>query len=460
MAINFPTGLDSLTNPTSSDNLNSPDHAVQHANANDIVEALEVKVGINGSADTNSIDYKLSKLHHDVHTLHVDPNGATDYTTIASAVAYLGTLSTTEGYLISLDGDDHVVNDTITINLTMPIMIIGDGSAIANIIAGAGLINKDMFVIRSRTDFDAVYFYGDATWQAGTTATFLKYDTDNVYSEVQNFGMLTCKKGIEITAAASVFVFDYIIEDCSIGCDVNAAGNAVALDFEVGNMVNCGTSFNLAAASLADVYLINLRFLNELGQTGVAYGGAAFGYENFTIQSCEWNGVGTSVSGFDFTLARDANIEILGCVGIEDKKPHANIQLDSNATVTALSTNTWTKAAGTNSSSYSVKFGIANNRMTFLSDHSRGVMMTVSGALVQTTATQILQYAIVKNGNSATVYGKGGLTSDSANRPFPFSTNIYIDSIATNDYFELWIRNITDNDDATLQDLNWTAFSV
>ena len=56
MAINFPTGLDSLTNPTSSDNLNSPDHAVQHANANDIVEALEVKVGINGSADTNSID--------------------------------------------------------------------------------------------------------------------------------------------------------------------------------------------------------------------------------------------------------------------------------------------------------------------------------------------------------------------------------------------------------------------
>jgi hypothetical protein len=342
----------------------------------------------------------------------------------------------------------------------MPIIILGDSSGTVNIIPVAGLLNKDMFVIRSRCDFDRVYFTGDATWQAGTTATFLKYDTDGVYSEVQNFGMLTCKKGIEITAAASVFVFDYIIEDCSIGCDVNAAGNAVALDFEVGNMVNCTTSFNLAAASLADVYLINLRFLNELTQTSIVYDGAAFGYENFTIQSCEWNRVGVFSTGFDFTLTRDANIEILGCIGIEDEKPHANIQFDSNATVTALSTNTWAKAAGTNASSSTTKFGIANNRMTFLSDHTQGIMMVVSGSLFQTTATQSLQYAIVKNGNSAVVYGKGGVTVNTANRPFSFSTNIYIDSVVANDYFEIWIRNITDADDATMQDLNWTAFSI
>ena len=50
MATNFPTSLDNLTNPTSSDALNNPSHAGQHANANDAIEALEAKVGVNSSA--------------------------------------------------------------------------------------------------------------------------------------------------------------------------------------------------------------------------------------------------------------------------------------------------------------------------------------------------------------------------------------------------------------------------
>lgn len=62
MATNFPTSLDTLTNPTSSDPLNSPDHAGQHANANDAIEALEAKVGVNSSAVTTSHDYKIAQL--------------------------------------------------------------------------------------------------------------------------------------------------------------------------------------------------------------------------------------------------------------------------------------------------------------------------------------------------------------------------------------------------------------
>lgn len=45
MATSFPTSLDVLTNPTSSDALNSPDHAAQHANANDAIEAIEAAIG-------------------------------------------------------------------------------------------------------------------------------------------------------------------------------------------------------------------------------------------------------------------------------------------------------------------------------------------------------------------------------------------------------------------------------
>lgn len=57
MATNFPTSLDSLTNPISTDTLDSPDHAAQHQDINDAVEALETKVGIDNSTDTSSLDY-------------------------------------------------------------------------------------------------------------------------------------------------------------------------------------------------------------------------------------------------------------------------------------------------------------------------------------------------------------------------------------------------------------------
>jgi hypothetical protein len=60
MTTSFPSGLDSFTNPTSGDTLASPDHAAQHADVNDAVEALQAKVGVDGSAVTTSLDYKVA----------------------------------------------------------------------------------------------------------------------------------------------------------------------------------------------------------------------------------------------------------------------------------------------------------------------------------------------------------------------------------------------------------------
>ena len=62
MATNFPTSLDSLTNPQSTDGLNNPSHSAQHANANDAIEALQAKVGVDSSAITTSHDYKIGQL--------------------------------------------------------------------------------------------------------------------------------------------------------------------------------------------------------------------------------------------------------------------------------------------------------------------------------------------------------------------------------------------------------------
>lgn len=59
MSTNFPGALDALTNPAATDSLTG--HASQHANTNDAIEALQAKVGINGSADASSLDYKATQ---------------------------------------------------------------------------------------------------------------------------------------------------------------------------------------------------------------------------------------------------------------------------------------------------------------------------------------------------------------------------------------------------------------
>src|SRR3989304_8183330 len=60
----FPTGLDSFTNPTPADQLSTVAvlHTDEHSNANDAIEALEARVGIDGSAVASSLTFQVNQL--------------------------------------------------------------------------------------------------------------------------------------------------------------------------------------------------------------------------------------------------------------------------------------------------------------------------------------------------------------------------------------------------------------
>jgi hypothetical protein len=88
MAINYPNSLDSFVNPTSTNGLSSPSHSEQHADANDAIEALQAKIGIDGSEDTASIDYKISTLETQVNNI--------------------GDLTTTTDTLLGLEGNNDL----------------------------------------------------------------------------------------------------------------------------------------------------------------------------------------------------------------------------------------------------------------------------------------------------------------------------------------------------------------
>lgn len=50
MTTTYPGAIDAFTNPTGTDQTTSPDHAAQHANANDAIEAIEATVGLTGTS--------------------------------------------------------------------------------------------------------------------------------------------------------------------------------------------------------------------------------------------------------------------------------------------------------------------------------------------------------------------------------------------------------------------------
>jgi hypothetical protein len=99
VATNFPASLDALTNPTGSDTLASPDHAGQHADSNDAIEALQAKVGVDSSAVTSSLDYKVAQK---VDKSLVDAKGDLIVASAADTVSRLA-VGATNGHVLTVD---------------------------------------------------------------------------------------------------------------------------------------------------------------------------------------------------------------------------------------------------------------------------------------------------------------------------------------------------------------------
>lgn len=89
MATNFPEDIDNLNNPTPQNTLADADvlHSQEHADANDAIEALERKVGVDNSTDPTSLDYKIRNIALFVPT---GPQGATGPTGSSGATGPTG----------------------------------------------------------------------------------------------------------------------------------------------------------------------------------------------------------------------------------------------------------------------------------------------------------------------------------------------------------------------------------
>src|ERR1035437_5753495 len=118
MTTNYPTSIDIVPDPTATNKLNSPSHSSQHSFENDAIEALETKVGINSSSDTNSIDYKLSGITGADKALGTNslPKGTTSVYGAVKTTTATDTVISTDDTRISTQGEnDAQVGDNTDI---------------------------------------------------------------------------------------------------------------------------------------------------------------------------------------------------------------------------------------------------------------------------------------------------------------------------------------------------------
>ena len=90
MATNYPTSLDVLINPTATDTLDSVTvpHHVQHANANDAIEALQTTLGVNPAGSHLTVKDRIISAEQSISNQSI-LNGLTDVTINQAATGNL-----------------------------------------------------------------------------------------------------------------------------------------------------------------------------------------------------------------------------------------------------------------------------------------------------------------------------------------------------------------------------------
>ena len=130
MATSFPSGLDSFTNPTAVDTLDSPPHDTQHADANDAIEALQSKVGVDGSAVTTSHEYRINSIEE----LNTNAQVGTTYTLALTDDGKVVEMNNASANTLTVPP-----NSSVAFPVGSQILVLQTGAGQTTVAAGAGV---------------------------------------------------------------------------------------------------------------------------------------------------------------------------------------------------------------------------------------------------------------------------------------------------------------------------------
>jgi hypothetical protein len=382
------------------------------------------------------------------------------FTSIAEVLAFLS-LHMTAPAVVVLASELNTVSETQVIDLPYPVTF--EALSYGNVTIGpaSGLAGTPLFNCITDCYFKMIIFDAGTLsgYGSGAGEDAIHLTGNGTYHEIKDCSFDGFYNAIADLSDAELWLFE---------CDItNSQNNGLQINSLVGGTVAkvSETDFtdnivgvNLLAGSDAIVTL-NSGFYSNKNSTDIAilYNPSTFSFSDLIINGNSWNFIGTGISGFDFSRpdGRDANAFIENNAGIEDEKPHCNINVVNNSlTTTCALANSWYKANWINTSSVTTNFTINNNRITYQPVKPRDVYLVISGNVTNTTNNGVTTIAIVKNDLTTTRYGETALRITTANQPFQFSTIIYLEDVAKGDYFELYCSADNNNDVLVFRDIN------
>jgi len=382
------------------------------------------------------------------------------FTSIAEVLAFLS-LHMTAPAVVVLASGLNTVSETQVIDLPYPVTFEALSYGSVTIGPASGLAGTPLFNCITECYFKMIIFDAGTLsgYGSGAGEDAINLTGNDTYHEIKDCSFDGFYNAIADLSDAELWLFECDITNShNNGLLINSTVPEAVIKVSETDFTDNIVGVNLLAGSDATVTL-NSGFYSNKNSTDIAilYNPSTFSFSDLIINGNSWNFVGIGISGFDFSRpdGRDANAFIENNAGIEDEKPHCNINVVNNSlTTTCALANSWYKANWINTSSVTTNFTINNNRITYQPVKPRDVYLVISGNVTNTTNNGVTTIAIVKNDLTTTRYGETALRITTANQPFQFSTIIYLEDVAKGDYFELYCSADNNNDVLVFRDIN------
>jgi hypothetical protein len=147
--------------------------------------------------------------------------------------------------------------------------------------------------------------------------------------------------------------------------------------------------------------------------------------------------------------------EVQGNLNLQSSSSLGGMYLNGNLTVTPLTVNIWAKVSGTTSGGTLQQFSmLSSGRLIYNGKRTKEAQIVVPYSVSTVTGTETVQVSLYKNGVLLP-------TSVNENRLQVADEAITgclvaLTTISTNDYFELYMRNISSDSDGTIEYMNYT----
>ena len=205
--------------------------------------------------------------------------------------------------------------------------------------------------------------------------------------------------------------------------------------------------------------IIYSSFVTLSGETGVNFNSlATVGDEKYILDTVNFSGGGTYISGFDATSNKAL---FSNCVGITNTSTRGFLYMLDNTTATAITgTASYFKVAGTTTaSSANSKFtSPSSNRLTYTGAFTQSFFVTVNCNVRTSVSTQTINIVIAKNGTNISESEMTILCSAGSTPSFG-GTQCVVE-LTANDYIELFVRNTSSVNNVIVSDLNMNILKI